>query len=49
MKIHPSLRIVMRLIGVAVIAWAALHPAADAVPAAQGAAGTSAASAAGGA
>lgn len=30
MKFIPSLRIAMRILGVCVIAWAALHPAADA-------------------
>ncbi|WP_019939156.1 hypothetical protein [Bordetella sp. FB-8] len=30
MKIFPSLRIAMRILGVCVIAWAALHPAAGA-------------------
>ncbi|HEX7749948.1 MAG TPA: hypothetical protein VF445_14485 [Bordetella sp.] len=30
MKFFPSLRIVMRILGVCVIAWAALHPAVDA-------------------
>lgn len=30
MKFFPSLRIAMRILGVCVIAWAALHPAADA-------------------
>ncbi|MGN6581789.1 MAG: hypothetical protein ACTHJ1_17635 [Bordetella sp.] len=30
MKLLPSLRVAMRILGVCVIAWAALHPAADA-------------------
>ena len=34
MKHLPSLRIAMRILGVCVIAWAALHPAEDATKAA---------------
>lgn len=29
MKFFPSLRVAMRILGICVIAWAALHPAAD--------------------
>jgi|GEM_PF-5128564 len=34
MKLFPSLRVAVRILGVCVIAWAALHPATDATKAA---------------
>jgi hypothetical protein len=40
MKFLPSWRIAMRILGVCVIAWAALHPAADASKAAATSAST---------
>jgi hypothetical protein len=45
MKLVPSLRIAMRILGVCVIAWAALHPAEGAGNAAAPAATASSAAA----